>query len=63
MWIQGSEIIKRWNVLPQELLGLYEDRTLIPYNRLNKNPMTEEDLRALSRSPMISLIHTHKNLT
>lgn len=51
MWIQGSQIIKRWNILPQELLKLYEDRTLTPCNRLNKNPMKESELRALVADP------------
>ena len=51
MWIQGSQIIKRWNILPQELLGLYEDCRLIPCNRLNKEHMEENELRALVADP------------
>lgn len=51
MWIQGSQIIKKWNVLPQELVNLYESDTLIPCCRINKKNMTEIELRAIASDP------------
>ena len=52
MWIQGSEIIARWGVLPEELLSAFEKGKLVPWNRPENRHMKREDLIELSPDPL-----------